>query len=239
MAFRGDSKVDAFHRQISALRQQLGAEEQESATRVRAEIREASVDYDDYGDERSEPDSPPSRRERTVARREADEPDRLSPYAFRAPVPRQEQAPVAAPGPEPAPAVSLPAVDAQTTVVAVDTVWRGELETDGSIHVYGRAAGSISARQDIFVAEEADVEATVAAGNVIVAGMIRGTVRCSARCEVLPQGRVLADVHAPTLVVHEGATVKGQVQMGPLEIDTKAGPAPAPLVQRRVAHGGD
>ena len=63
--------------------------------------------------------------------------------------------------------------NAQTSVVAHDTTWKGDLESDGSVHVHGRVEGSIRAKQDIFIAEEADVDATLTATNIVIAGLIK------------------------------------------------------------------
>ena len=76
---------------------------------------------------------------------------------------------------------------------------------------------------------------TVAADNsVVVAGLLKGTIRCGARFEVLPTGRVTGDVQSPTLVVHEGAVVTGQFRMGVGEPATsEAKPAPTPTSATR------
>ncbi|MGH2558367.1 MAG: bactofilin family protein [Thermomicrobiales bacterium] len=129
----------------------------------------------------------------------------------------------------------VPVVTDQTSVVAHDTAWKGEFDSEGSVHIHGRVEGSVRAKQDVFIAEEADVDATVTATNVIVAGLVKGTIRCTSRFEVLPQGRVSGDFHAPTLVVHEGAFVTGQFRMGASEQSTEA--KPTSVVQRRAARG--
>jgi cytoskeletal protein CcmA (bactofilin family) len=133
------------------------------------------------------------------------------------------------------PVPGVPAVTAQTSVVAHDTTWKGDLESDGSVHVHGRVEGSIRAKFDVFIAEEADVDATVTATNVIIAGLIQGSIRCGDRFEVLPQGRVSGDINAPTLVIHEGAHVTGQFRMGTEQngVENK----PTSVVQRRAARG--
>ena len=55
-------------------------------------------------------------------------------------------------------------------------------------------------------------------GRVIVAGRVSGTVRAHSRFEALPQGVVEADVTAPSFVVHEGATINGNLSMQQQEV---------------------
>ena len=215
MVFRKDTKVDAFQRQISALRQQLGDGEADTSGPVpRSEpaVGYAPVEY---------------------PAREREYPARDRETSGRAPTQPVEFGPVEADAPVFAP----PALDPQTSVVAHDTVWNGDLQTNGTVHVHGRVEGSIAARNDVFVADEAEVSASIVAENVSVAGIVRGTVRCRNRFEVLPQGRVGGDVIAPVLVVHEGATINGQVMMTEIEHATPASPVETTL-RRRAARSG-
>lgn len=224
MVFRRDNKTDSFQRQISALRQQLGTDGEGDAE----ESGGVTPYRDDSGDAvAGEPPPVPGQARPTYGSRDAT--FSFGDFGASSPVDRQ---------PEPAP--SLPAVpdrgaDGQSSVIAHDTVWKGDLQTSGTIHVHGRVDGSVTAERDVYVAEEAVVDATVTALNLVVAGTFRGTARCAGRFEVLPQGRVTGDIQAPTLVIHEGAIVAGQVRMDAAE--TAPAEQPAPIVQRRAARG--
>ena len=92
--------------------------------------------------------------------------------------------------------------DAPGMNAAVRAIVRNAIHND--LHIYGFIRGfegMINARQDVYVAEEADVDATITAGNVVIAGLAKGTIRCEDRFEVLPSGRVSGDIMAPVLVV--------------------------------------
>jgi cytoskeletal protein CcmA (bactofilin family) len=128
----------------------------------------------------------------------------------------------------------IPDVDPSTTVVSRDTTWKGEMSSEGSVHIHGRFDGAVKATQAIFVAEGAEVDATMTAETIIVAGVSRGTVRARGKFEVLPSGRVAGDIHAPTLVVHEGAIMTGQLRMSG---DEPADAKPTPVIQRRPSRG--
>lgn len=129
---------------------------------------------------------------------------------------------------------SIPVVDASTTVVSRDTTWKGEMSSEGSVHIHGRFDGAVKAVNSIFVADGAEVDATLAAETIIVAGVSRGTVRARGKFEVLPTGRVAGDIHAPTLVVHEGAIMTGQLRMSG---DEPKEAKPTPVIQRRANRG--
>lgn len=170
MVFRKESRADSFQRQISALREQLG------------------TDQDDEFVDDAEP--------------MPDLPDAMEPPA-----------PVAS-RPTPASRPSAPrATDASTGVIAADSVWSGTLRAQGSLQVYGAVEGDLAATDEIFVAEGATINARTVARVIVVAGLLEGSIECSNRLEVLASGRVSGDVTTPSLVVHEGATVEGELRM--------------------------
>ncbi len=242
MVFRKENKVDAFQRQISALRQQLGGANGEGSDDDLYDDGETPAAEDvsrATGRVGAEPQAAGTRQASRGSETEYE--SRSGGYGFGG-FGLSESAEQTGDAmihgtsvPATLPTNPAAAIDAQTSVIAHDTVWKGDLQTNGTLHVHGRVEGSIGAKQDVYVAEEADVDAAITATNVVVAGLVRGTIRCSARFEVLPQGRVAGDVQAPTLVVHDGATVTGQFRM---ELAEAAEPKAAPVVQRRAARGG-
>jgi cytoskeletal protein CcmA (bactofilin family) len=155
--------------------------------------------------------------------------DRARAYGFGG----QQQQGFSTPAQPPA-APMIPDVDPSTTVVSRDTTWKGEMSSEGSVHIHGRFDGAVKATQAIFVAEGAEVDATMTAETIIVAGVSRGTVRARGKFEVLPSGRVAGDIHAPTLVVHEGAIMTGQLRMSG---DETGDAKPTPVIQRRPSRG--
>ncbi|HEV2108823.1 MAG TPA: polymer-forming cytoskeletal protein [Thermomicrobiales bacterium] len=200
MVFRKEKGTDAFHRQFSALRHQLGGQ----------------ADEQGEGDEREDPSS--------IAHADAMTPEPEDRHRYRDPEPyREEQAEVQAMTDRglttsyldtstETPDV-LAAPNTQTSIIAHDTVWQGDLRTNGSLHVHGVVQGSLEASDSIFIADEADVDATITAQHVIVSGFVKGSIRCSRRFEALAAGRILADVLAPSIVIHEGAVIQGAFRM--------------------------
>ena len=211
MVFRRDSKVDAFQRQISALRHQLGGDTDDMALQETDRPRTARIENN------FRTDLPVfDQIESGLARssRQLTDPAELNASELSD--------------------SSIPAIDNHTSVLAHTTTWSGNLESTGSLHVYGRVEGSLTARDDVFVAEEADVDAVINASNVTIAGSVRGSIHCAERFELLPRGRVAGDVHAPMIVIHDGAMIAGEISMAPSNKVLASMPSSA-----RVARGGD
>lgn len=214
MVFRRENKVDQFQRQMNALRHQIGDAEE-------GQIDPADVP--DIADDRfPAPDT---------------DAGGYSFGSYPAPQAQIDDEPVdrglAVP--------DMPGVDAQISVVAEGALWKGDVESDGSVHVFGRVEGTLKAKEDIWIAEGSDVQATVTARQVIVAGRVSGTVRALNRFEALPQGVIEADVQAPSFVVHEGATINGTLTMSSHDTAVSSGRAErsgsTPVVQRRTRPG--
>jgi cytoskeletal protein CcmA (bactofilin family) len=195
--FRRENRGESFQRQINDLRQQQSEEH--------AEGDEPTYDY--------EPDEPAS-----TSRFSADQGTPGEGISF--PASQPEPAEPVRDEPPPAAATSYqeqsrwqPAQDATTSIIAANSHWNGTLRCDSPLRVHGKADGELHSTSDLYVAEGAEVDAELHAESVVVAGLVRGKIEARARLEVLPQGEVTGDVRAPKLVVHEGATISGQLKM--------------------------
>ncbi len=198
MVFRRDNKVDSFQRQMSALRNQLGASGEG--------LDEIDDDLPELDDEQYE--------NRAYRSQPAPVDNDNSAYSFgNYPAPASQSSRPAYE--EDAPAIpQMPAADTDASVIASDANWKGDINAERSIHVLGKVQGSITANEDIWIAEGAEVNATVTAMRVVVGGTLTGAANASSRFEVLPSGNVTADVTSPITVVHEGATLNGNFRVG-------------------------
>lgn len=93
------------------------------------------------------------------------------------------------------------------------SVVEGTLGTRRDLRIEGEMRGTLRCQGLLFIAEGADVDATVEAGSIAVAGQLRGNVTCHGRLQIMPTGRVLAAVTTETLVINEGAIYEGELQM--------------------------
>jgi len=231
VVFRRESRNDAFQRQISELRRQLGTGPESGDDQLDPGAYDDSEYYaDDNSYEEELAAERPAARQPTP-RRDA------SAYAYSdypmnttsdSYIPRFD---------EPAePTIpDLPFLGAtDTSVIAQDTFFRGEVDSNGSVHVQGHVEGAITAREGIYVADGAEVEATLSARTIIVSGKVTGTVQASTRLEVLPEGHVSGSVVSPTLVVHNGAHLDGTVRMTLTEEEQSGAPSSATVRQRQA-----
>lgn len=222
MVFRRDNKVDSFQRQMNALRNQLGGSE---------DLNDDMDEMPELSDEQYPEGS--LRAQGTPADQDA------GAYSFGAyPAPTGQSAAVGT-APEDQPVVpEMPIADDSVSVVARDTSWKGDIDAENSVQIFGKFEGNIRAREDVWITEGAEVDATINAQRVIVGGSVAGTIQATSRFEALPKGQINADVTAPISVVHEGAIINGHFRVGSdggSESRDRAG-SPA-VIQRRARTG--
>ena len=89
----------------------------------------------------------------------------------------------------------------------------GEIESSGTMHIDGNFHGSISSADNLIVGEHAVVHADVKVGEVEIHGQFFGNIEAKNRVEIVPGGRVRADIRTPVLCVSPGAMLDGGIRM--------------------------
>ncbi|MEO8586833.1 MAG: polymer-forming cytoskeletal protein [Acidobacteriota bacterium] len=99
------------------------------------------------------------------------------------------------------------------TFVGPQTRIQGELLGDEDVLVEGRVEGRVEISRALRVGLRGIIRADVAAGTVAIAGHVVGNVRAAERVELLPTGTLEGNIHAPRIVVGEGARFTGRIDM--------------------------
>jgi cytoskeletal protein CcmA (bactofilin family) len=91
-------------------------------------------------------------------------------------------------------------------------------EIDGSLHLDG---------YDLTVAAQARVRADVTAREVDIAGTFEGNLDASKRLTIRDGGRLFGDVRTPGIVIEDGASVQGRVEIVNSQISQESVVVPA------------
>lgn len=100
-----------------------------------------------------------------------------------------------------------------SSVIGSGSAWQGTLVTDGSIRLEGKVNGEVKAAGTIHVTEGADVNATMHAKFVVIAGSFDGKLFCSDRLELRPTSKVRGAITTRSLSVGEGSFIDGEIHM--------------------------
>jgi cytoskeletal protein CcmA (bactofilin family) len=96
----------------------------------------------------------------------------------------------------------------------------GNFRSQRDLRVEGELKGNVTCEGTLFVSEGATIAATVEAEHITVAGELSGEIRCRGRFQILPSGKVRANVSTGSLVIQEGAIYEGQLEMAGIERST-------------------
>jgi len=111
---------------------------------------------------------------------------------------------------QPHPARSFTQRAALGKTVAIE----GSVTANEDLEILGRVKGHVAvAGHTLTVGEGSVIEADIHASNVVVEGEVHGPVEAAERLEIAAGGVVIGDVKAPSLVISDGATLKGSVEM--------------------------
>ncbi len=91
--------------------------------------------------------------------------------------------------------------------------FKGDLECDGIVKIDGVYQGSIKTVSNVIISEKARVDAHIEAQNVSVSGQAKGSIVAKGRLEILPTGRVWADVTVSSFLLDDGGKLHGALKM--------------------------
>src|SRR5512133_4185542 len=99
------------------------------------------------------------------------------------------------------------------TVIGSSIVVDGEITGEEAITILGTVKGKVTMAAGVVVESGATVEADVEGQTVTVSGKLTGNVTAREKLELKPESKMVGNAKAPRIVVADGATFKGNVDM--------------------------
>jgi cytoskeletal protein CcmA (bactofilin family) len=91
---------------------------------------------------------------------------------------------------------------------------RGELSSDEDLVIDGRVDGQIVLRSaSVTIGKQARLEADIRGARVLVNGAVQGSIAASERIELAPGASVTGSLSANQVVLYEGCTFNGRIDM--------------------------
>ena len=94
-----------------------------------------------------------------------------------------------------------------------DLVGERDRGVDEDLVVQGTVKGRIGLRQNIVVEESGVLEANVESATITIHGTVTGDIQASERAELKSNCRVVGDIRSPRVLIADGASFKGSVDM--------------------------
>lgn len=105
-------------------------------------------------------------------------------------------------------------LDSNMTVIGESVRIQGNLSGDEDLHVLGRVDGRVELQRTLVVAPSGIVKAEVNVKNAIVSGVVVGNIHANESVEITREGRMVGDIFAPRVIIVDGASFRGTVDMG-------------------------
>jgi cytoskeletal protein CcmA (bactofilin family) len=99
------------------------------------------------------------------------------------------------------------------TVIGSSIVIEGEISGDEDLIVHGTVKGKITVKDSLFVADSGVVDADIETQSVEIAGKVTGNITAAEKVELRTDCRVLGDIKAPRILIADGASFRGSVDM--------------------------
>lgn len=105
--------------------------------------------------------------------------------------------------------------ESEITLISETTRIEGNIHLNGTTRFFGSIKGQIRSEKGskLILMESAVVEGSLDADTIVIAGFVRGEVRAHSRILIQGSGRVIGNLHAPSIQIEFGAFVEGDIQM--------------------------
>lgn len=126
----------------------------------------------------------------------------------------------------------LPAAEI-TALLGRGTEFEGKLHFEGRVRIDGIFKGEILSEDTLVIGEGADVHAEIDVATVIVrGGVVHGNIRAKTAIELHSPGKIVGNLHCPSLFIDRGVEFQGSCRMDAFEKAPEPRPA-APLPKPR------
>ncbi|HEY6006167.1 MAG TPA: polymer-forming cytoskeletal protein [Anaeromyxobacter sp.] len=106
-----------------------------------------------------------------------------------------------------------------STVIGESILISGSLNGDEDLTVRGRVEGTLTLTKTLVVEPTGIVKAEVQVKNCVIAGVVVGNVTATESVEITKEGRMVGDIGAPRVIIVDGASFRGRIDMGEVDIE--------------------
>jgi cytoskeletal protein CcmA (bactofilin family) len=124
---------------------------------------------------------------------------------------------------------SLPATEI-TALLGRGTRFEGKLHFEGRVRIDGQFKGEILSDDTLIIGDGAEIHAEINVATVIVrGGTVHGNIRAKSAIEIHAPGRLVGNIHSPSLFIERGVEFQGSCRMEPVEEEKPTRNAASPL----------
>ena len=100
-----------------------------------------------------------------------------------------------------------------TAFIDQGSEFEGKLSFRDTVRIDGKFCGEITSENTLIVGESGEIEADIYSKTVSISGTVAGNVTAENKVVLHKTALITGNIETPSLVVEEGATVNGQINM--------------------------
>ena len=108
-----------------------------------------------------------------------------------------------------------------TTIIGESILINGNLNGDEDLTVRGRVEGTVTLTKTLVVEPTGVVKAEVQVKSLVISGAVVGNVTATESVEITKDGRMVGDIAAPRVIIVDGASFRGRIDMGEVNVDAE------------------
>jgi cytoskeletal protein CcmA (bactofilin family) len=121
-----------------------------------------------------------------------------------------------------------------STIIGESILISGSLNGDEDLTVRGRVEGTLTLTKTLLVEPTGIVKAEVQVKNCVIAGVVVGNVTANESVEITNQGRMVGDITSPRVIIVDGASFRGRIVMGEVDLEGAGAGRPARAISSPV-----
>ena len=118
-------------------------------------------------------------------------------------------------------------IGSAVSIIAPSTKFKGTIKGQDTLFISGHFEGKINSEGLVRVDKAGRIEGTINSPYVIIEGEIKGDIKSAEHVELRTGSRVIGNISTAKIVMAEGCTLQGEVQM------PKEGDKPFVFVEKR------
>jgi cytoskeletal protein CcmA (bactofilin family) len=100
-------------------------------------------------------------------------------------------------------------------ILTTDVQVKGEIAFAGDLYFDGKLEGGVRSEGNLLLGENGSIQGDVQIGNMIVRGRFNGNILCAGRIDLKSRAEMFGDITAARVVMEEGVTYLGRVDVDP------------------------
>ena len=109
-------------------------------------------------------------------------------------------------------------------VLNSDVEVKGILKFTGELNMDGKLEGDINSDGSLSLGDNAVIKGNLEVGSVVVRGKINGNIVAKDKIDIKAKTELFGDIRAPKLVIEEGVTLVGKIEVNPNKVSPSAPP---------------